>query len=84
MNPIFFLGTNPISGNVSTYIFAGMAPPPPPPPGPGAPIVAGPMVNGVPIAGIWALPDAGVKCDVDGRKRCVIVKDLHVMKRSPK
>lgn len=57
-------------------------PPPPPPPVPTT--IAGPMVGGVPIAGIWALPNAAVKCDVDGRKKCVIVKDLRPMQRSVK
>ena len=75
MNPFFFLGTS-VGGNPSTYIFSfATPPPPPPPPPPSATIVSGPMIGGVPIAGVFALPDAGVKCDYNGRKKCVMMKN---------
>jgi hypothetical protein len=58
----------------SFFALGGPLPPPPPPPPPAPTIVNGPMMNGYPTAGVIALPDAGVKCDVNGRKRCVYVK----------
>ena len=78
---VFFTEELAPSFNAQGYFaLGGPIPPPPPPSGPKP--IAGPMVGGFPIAGIFSLPDAATKCDIDGRKKCVIIKDLRPIQRS--
>jgi hypothetical protein len=72
---VFFTEEIAPSFNAESFFALGGPIPPPPPPPPTATIVKGPMVNGYPINGIVALPDAATKCDVNGRKRCVFVRN---------
>ena len=80
---VFFTEELAPSFNAESFFALG-GPIPPPPPPPSVTVIAGPMIGGLPIAGITALPNAAVKCDVDGRKKCVIVKDLRPIQRSVK
>jgi hypothetical protein len=56
----------------------------PPPPQPGLAVFSGVMYAGIPIGGIYSLPDPRIKCDFNGAKKCVIVKDKHGIIRSKK
>jgi hypothetical protein len=73
-SPLFLFFGNPDptnTFNLEWHFVAGNAPIPPPNP-PGTTIVSGPMIAGVPIGGIFTLPDPQIQCDIDGRKRCII------------
>lgn len=73
---IFF---SPVIGLDASFQSIPSAPPPTPPfPIVVPTVVSGPFLNGVPIAGIVALPDPKLLCHFNGRAKCVIIGDIEV------
>lgn len=64
------------------FAFLPIGPPPPPPPG--VTIFSGVMLAGVPIGGTFSLPDPSRHCDVNGLKKCIMIKDKRGIVRSKK
>lgn len=71
-NIVVFAGID--SNGLSNWLLEAGAPPPPPPPAPT--VITGPFYQGIPLAGVYSLPDPAVLCDIDGRKKCVMIKDV--------